>query len=161
MRELARHLAVNPGTVSRWLRRGMPRDLEGAQRWREEHAGVRVKPRAAAADEPTGDESFTRWRTRREKAQALQAELDLRERCGELMNVEKAIAWAARRCTAAREIVLGMAARCAPVVAAESDARVVGDILTAEAHRVLTELSGMGGDFAEYRDARRQGKDKP
>jgi len=146
IRALARHLNSNPGSVTRWLRKGMPADFAGATAWRATHARQRVKatPPAAHAEPGEAAGSFTHWRTRRECAQALQAELDLRERRGELMRVDDVRHALADRFVAAKAIVLSLSPRLAPILAPESDVGQIARLLDAEMRRFLQELATAG-----------------
>jgi hypothetical protein len=134
-------LGVNPGTLSRWHKRGCPLEPEAAARWREQHAGVRVKPGAAAGnDAPAKVESFSAWRVRREAALAQQAEIDLAERCGQLVrvdHVDEMVTWA---CAVAKDLLLGLPARVAPAVPGLS-ADEVRALLDDEVRYALDQLA--------------------
>ena len=155
IRDLARQLGVNPGSVTRWLRKGMPRDLEGARAWRQQHAGQRVRPSASAgcdAGAPPAGGSFSSWRTRRERAQAMQAELDLRQRAGELVDVEAVKRALSLRLVAARDVAMNAAARLAPLVAAEFDQAAVHLLIVTELQAMLAQMAGAADDLGPGRD---------
>jgi len=88
-----------------------------------------------------GDPYWTA-RVRREQAQAELAELELARARGTLVDIEAARAEFVRRVIGARDLLLSVAARLAPVVAAESDLRRVRELLDAEMRRALSMLSG-------------------
>lgn len=145
VRDLARALDANPGSVVRWLRRGMPRDPAAASAWREQHARQRVKPAAPAAGDMQAGGSFSTWRARRERAAALTAELDLRRQAGELVVAADVVRELAAQVVAFREHLMSMADRLAPVVAAETDQARCWHLLRDEVHYAL-ELLRRGND---------------
>lgn len=139
-REIAAALNVNVGTAHRWHRKGMPLEIEAAKAWREAHAGVRVKPDATAQSEPD-DDSFSIWRTRRERATALQAEAILAHQGGTLISVLEIRAAFAKHVLAAKAVLLNMGPRLASALAAENDAATIEALITAEVVRALAELA--------------------
>ena len=141
VRDLARALGSNPGSVVRWLRKGMPRDPAAARAWREQHARQRVKPAASAADDLQAGGSFSSWRARRERAAALQAELDLRRQAGNLVVAEDVKRALAIKVVAFRDHLLTMCDRLAPVVAAEPDQARCWALLRDEVHYSLQLLT--------------------
>jgi hypothetical protein len=147
-RELGDALGCNPGTALRWHRKGMPLEVEAAKAWRAQHARARVKPGTAAEPNSAEGGSFSDWRTRRERAAALQAELDLAEQRGRLIDVQELRQLLGRHFAAARDIAMGMGARLAPVLAAETDPARVGQLLNDEVHRMLTAIADADGDLA-------------
>ena len=141
IRETARALGVNPGTAARWHKRGMPLEPEAAQRWREQHGRLRVKPGPAAAPMgPAPVESFSVARAKREAALAHLAELDLAERRGELVRGDEVERVVALACSNARDLLLGLPARAAPATPG-LDAKAVQALLEAEVHYVLEQLA--------------------
>lgn len=90
---------------------------------------------------PVGDGDYWANRARREKAEADTAELKLAELRGELVRVADVKAAQARRIAALREGLLQIPARLAAVLAAESDQARCHDVLQAELHAVLAQVT--------------------
>lgn len=97
---------------------------------------------AGAPVMPAGDGDYWANRARREKAEADTAELKLAELRGELVRVAHVRAAQARRIAALREGLLQIPARLAAVMAAESDQAKCHDLLQAELHGVLAQVTG-------------------
>lgn len=157
IREVARALDVNPGTALRWHRKGMPLEVEPAKLWRAQHAGLRVKPTATSKPptQPAAADggSFSSWRTRRERAAALQAEADLAEKRGQLISVAALRDVFGRWLSEAKDILLSVGSRLGPVLAVESDQRAVERAIDDEMNRALLALCG-----ADEALASRQGR---
>lgn len=145
-RELAAALGVNPGTALKWHRRGMPLDVEGAKAWRAEHARLRVKtkPTAGAVAAPDDDNTFTHWRTRREKALALQAERELARQARQLYRASEVHDEWGRVLTTVKQRLLSIPDRVAPQIPMEHS-YIVHAALRREIHDTLTELSRHDG----------------
>lgn len=151
---LARALGVTAPAIVKWKRQGMPTDsIEAAQAWRAARVRPRVKPKPAAEPAPVaaGEHvSYHEARRRRELAQALAAERDLRVRAGELVEVEAVIAVLARRFTVARDRLLGIGARVGPQCAG-LNASQASALIDAEVHDALAEISGASDDVRDGR----------
>lgn len=149
---LARALGVTAPAIVKWKRAGMPTDsIEAAQAWR----AARVRPRVKSKPAPVADDDCTTyhgWRTRRERAQALQAERELRVRGGELVEVEAVIAILARRFGVARDRLLGIPSRVAPQVAGLG-VHEAGALLEAEILAALEEISAASDDVRRAGEA--------
>jgi hypothetical protein len=78
-------------------------------------------------------------------ADARRAELDLAERCGALVSVERVRATLARRYSAAREVALNLPSRLSVLLASESDPETIHQLLADEMHRFLSHLVGVPG----------------
>lgn len=154
--QLAVALGVSASVITRDKARGMPtHSIEAARQWRAEHVRTRVKPAASAGNDtgtPPAGGSFSSWRTRRERAQAMQAELDLRQRAGELVDVEAVKRALSLRLVAARDVAMNAAARLAPLVAAESDQAAVHILIGTELQAMLAQLAGAADDVGAGRD---------
>ena len=141
-REIGAALGVNPGTALRWHRKGMPLDIEGARAWRAQHAGLRAKPKAKCDDAgSTAGGTFAGWRTRRERAMALQAERDLALQAGTLLRAADVESVLALHLTMARELALGCSSRLAPRLIGIADQRVMAGLIDEEMHRLLVHLA--------------------
>lgn len=167
---LGRLLDLSPAAITKLKLQGMPvHSLEAAQAWRTERQNVAARkplPVTAVAAAPIegrrpdrvfpdlapgdfGDEDFQMARTRREIAEANLAEMREAELQGKLIRVEAIRAAWARRVSAARDALLQIPHRVAPVLAAESDLERIGRVLDDELRQALTELSR--GDVQEVR----------
>lgn len=92
-----------------------------------------------SATRPVGGSEYSASRARREKADAEMAEIALAERRGEVIPVKAVeIVWS-QAMSSLREHLLQLRARLAPILAAETDAFRVGELLDAE-HRAALEL---------------------
>lgn len=99
---------------------------------------------------PTGDDdpitaprllTYEEARRRRELAEAQKAELQLAELQGDLIRTADVRAAYAKRAAGLREALLQIPARLAAVVAAEGDQAKCHDILQAELHQVLGQIT--------------------
>lgn len=108
---------------------------------------AKVRPVESDRVAPAEDPALTYQEARRRQAvaDALRAELDLRERCGELVDAAAARAALQRQCVEAREALLQVPARLSAVLASESDVAAVHRHLTEAMHRALAALSGRAG----------------
>jgi phage terminase Nu1 subunit (DNA packaging protein) len=79
-------------------------------------------------------------RARREKAEADLAELKLAEQQGQLVRATYVRSSLAKRSAGLRESLLQIPARLAPVLAVETDAARVHDVLQAELHQALAQF---------------------
>lgn len=102
-----------------------------------------VDPDDDGGDSRPGAEDYLVSRARREAAEADLAELDLAERNGQVIAV-KAVegAWA-QALSAAREHLLQVRSRLAPLLAAESDPFKVDQMLDVEMSQALAHLAGV------------------
>ena len=161
-KKLAKELGVTPATVTRDAQKGMPtHDVDAARRWRLENRRARVAPpprhpegaaaagpaqlprREPAAENDPGETGDNYWnnRARREKAEADLAELKLAELKGQLVRADDVRAVTAKRMSALRESLLQIPARLAAVLAAEPSQARCHDILQAELHSVLQQIT--------------------
>jgi hypothetical protein len=155
---LGRALNLSGPAITKLKQQGMPvHSVEAAQAWRQARQNIAQRKRspvtvsqpAAAPSRLSADGvTFDEWRTRRERAAALQSELDLAEQAGRLVDVDELRQVLARHYAAARDIALSLGARLAPILAAETDQLTVHQLLDAEAYRLLTEISGADDDLA-------------
>jgi phage terminase Nu1 subunit (DNA packaging protein) len=97
----------------------------------------------ATVDPDAGDDGRGYWsaRSRREKAEASMAEMKHEEMQGTLIKADAVrSAWSAK-ITGARDALLQIPSRIAPVLAAETDLARVTALLEAELRQALSELS--------------------
>lgn len=153
---LAEFLGVSLSTIDGLLRQGIPtvqRGSKGAEyqfdtadvvRWRVESA---VKDAAGLRDSVDLDEA----RRRKLAAEAALAELDLSIRRGDAVSLnDTAAAWEGMA-VAFRNKMLGLPAKLAPVLVAETDLATARGTLEREVHEALEELSS----YEPVRDIRR------
>ena len=111
-------------------------------------AGVAAAPQAkivahqVAADGAELPEEYNQARTRREIAEANLAEMKESEQRGVTIRLDVIEATLAIALATAREALLQIPARMAPLLAAEADPASVQTLLHSEIHQVLTQLSG-------------------
>lgn len=167
---LAQALDLTEGRVSQLKSQGMPVDsVESAQEWRRQQQNVAARKPAPQAIEQvaeghvqtgpfyvpptpstfpplTGfpDEDFQAARTRREIAEANLAELKEAEQQGKVIQVEAVRAAWARRLAGARDAILQIPIRVAPILAAETSIEQVSILLETELRQALAELSRDG-----------------
>lgn len=96
---------------------------------------------APVADE-SDEDSYWASRARRERTEADLAELRLAEQRGQLVRAADVRATHARKLASLREALLQLPARVAPVLAAETDAARIDDVLQAELTLVLAHVTG-------------------
>jgi hypothetical protein len=146
IRTVAAALDLSPAMTHKLVRQGMPiaEGVEACRRWRA--ANVRTRPHltraAAPTDGPAAGETFTHWRMRREKALALAAEVDLEERLGTVVATDAVVEAVARRCAAAKAMLMSVPGRLAPLVAG-MDALSAQHFLDDEMRRALDELASL------------------
>jgi hypothetical protein len=93
-------------------------------------------------DAMTDDEqSYHTSRARREAAEAALAQLRLAEQRGELVRGDEVRAALARRVASMREMLLSVAARLAPILAAEPDQATVHTTLETEMRQALAQIA--------------------
>lgn len=94
---------------------------------------------SAAPEAPVED--YYVVKARRERAEADLAELKLAEQRGELVRAADVRSAWAKRAASLREAILQLPARMAPVLAAEADQARCHDLLQAELHAVLAQVT--------------------
>lgn len=153
--DVARHLNADHSLVARWVRRGMPLTcLDDALAWHAASIRTRNRPASRAADPPPAPAadapvSSTAAMTRdllaarllREQSDARTAQLRLAEVEGRLIDRDAVGRALAGHITGARDALLNLGARLAPVLATETDPAVVLRLLRAEHHRALEMLA--------------------
>lgn len=157
---IARALGVSGASVTRYLRRGMPcTSVEEAIAWRDANitpgawrtgaASAGATPPAGEAPVPPSDSArLMKAKAAREEHEAELARMRRLELEGRTMFMadHKAVVFElARRI---RDALLQVPARCAALVAAESDQLACQRILDAEVRHVLAYLSKAGGEVA-------------
>ncbi len=100
-----------------------------------------ARGRELDGDKKPGDDDYWQSRGRREKAEAERAELELGKLKGELIEVSAVRAQISTVLSSLREALMQIPARMSPVVAAESDAAKVHEMLTAELHQALEQFT--------------------
>ena len=156
---IGRALGLSPAAITKLKHQGMPvSSIEAAQAWRVERQNVAArKPLPAQApvlppistrdhgsndDDPSGllEEDRDSARTRREIAEANLAELREAEARGELIRVDAIRSALAGMIASTRDSLLQIPARVAPVLAVETDAARVHDLIQSEIHQALAQL---------------------
>lgn len=94
-----------------------------------------------AQPDPAGESDYWVSRARREHAEADLAELKLAEQNGQLIRVEAIRSALAGVISSTRDSLLQLPARLAPVLAAETDAAKVHDLIQAEIHQALAQIT--------------------
>ena len=156
--EYARRRGVDPTTVRDAIKAGRITLIEGKidpavadiQWQRNTRARVSASaPAAAPAPAVIGDiaDDADYWvsRAKRERAEAELAELKLAEQRQELIRMNAVRAALASVFSATRDSLLQIAPRIAPVAAAETDAAKVHDLVQAEIHQALSQLTAAAG----------------
>lgn len=113
-------------------------------------AGLQTRAQPAEIDDsPDGDipdvPGLSDERRRVESARASMFELDLAEKLGEMVRADEVRRAAFEKARAARDALMGLADRLAPLVAPESDRAKCHDLIATEARRICTQLAA--GDF--------------
>lgn len=157
--EYARRRGVDPTSVRDAIRAGritlidgkIDPDVADVQWARNSRARVRTgqeppqrNPSAPAADDDLTAPrllTYEEARRRRELAEAQKAELQLAELQGDLIRTADVRAAYAKRAAGLREALLQIPARLAAVVAAEADQAKCHDLLQAELHQVLAQIT--------------------
>lgn len=155
---IGRALGLSPAAITKLKGQGMPvYSIEAAQAWRESRQNVaarkplpvaatvapaRPAPPPAPDDEDDRVPDFQESRARREAADAALAELKVRKERGLLIEKAPVIAQFAKQIAAAREALLTIPARLAPILAAETDARRAQALLDAEIRTAINAITG-------------------
>jgi hypothetical protein len=104
--------------------------------------GTAARPATESPDDP-GDDDYWRSRSRREAAEAELAEIALATKRGELIQVKAVeLVWAAALASA-RESLLQVRARLAPLLAVENETFQIEQLLDLEHNKALNVLSGV------------------
>ena len=143
---IASGLGLSPGYVSMLVKRGMPVDsVESADAWRRKTFNpAHGKTKMPLDDVDIDAETLMEARTRRERAAADTAELELAELRSVLIRRASVIRAEERKANAVREAILQIPAQLAPVLAAESSIVRCQDILSDAMMGVLGQISGVG-----------------
>lgn len=149
--DLARELGLTRGRVTQLVARGMPTfSADAAAAWRTQHVAARAGSTSKAATpqttEPAQGEGvpvrYDASRARREAAEAELSELRLATERGTLIQIAAIETVWAGAMAAARERLLQLPARMGQLLAAESDAFKIEQLLDAEVHEALHHLAG-------------------
>lgn len=141
--ELADVFGVTSRRVSQMVVEGLPRlpkgghDLADACRWYLE----RLKNQAASTRG-----ALAQGRARLATAKASREELELAARRGDLIDAEAARITIFNTARCARDMLLAVPDRVAPLVVGQTDAHEIHRTLTDEMRRVCVELGGMKSD---------------
>lgn len=161
--ELARALGRHRNTVAAWPSRGCPvverADRDAGKAWRFDLADVvawleaeaarkaseplrrRLEAAERAAPDPEDDTTEREARRRKRLAEARLLELDLKEREGELLSRSDVEAGWIALASATRTRILAAPNKLGQVVAQETEASVCAELIRAELHDALQELS--------------------
>lgn len=151
--EVTRLFNVTPQTVLAWERRGCPVEVKGGRgkptlyrvadviRWREDQARLSATGDLSAMDM---DEA----KRRKLAAEAAMAEIVLDKEKGEIAEVATIMGVVGRGLDACRSRLLGISSKIAPVVALETDAAAVREIIDDAVNEALHEISGPAFEFA-------------
>ena len=103
----------------------------------------------AAPDDETGPGDYGAWRVLREKAEAGLASMRESEMRGELIRLSAVKNALGVMFATARESFLQLPSRLAPQLSGETDPATIQNLLYAEIHNTLMELSGAGDRLGE------------
>ena len=161
---IGRALNLSPAAMTKLKKQGMPvESVEAAQAWRVARQNVAQRKAVPASLPPAraplvdrlpppefvNDESHDAARTRREIAEANLAEMREAETRGDLIRLAAVKTALGIAFATAREALLQLPSRLAPQLAGESDPATVQNLLHAEIHQTLVELSGAGARLGE------------
>ena len=128
---------------AQWLRNTRARASGRPVVTTDEAAGTMGSPEDAdAADADAG--TYNEYRRRRERAESALAELRLGETRGELIRLSAVKNALGVMFATARESFLQLPSRLAPQLSGETDPATIQNLLHAEIHQTLMELSGAG-----------------
>lgn len=161
---IGRALGLSPASITKLKNQGMPVDsVEAAQAWRVARQNVAARkpapvapparlpmaPPAAAfppLDRPVDDfdtgEDHDAARTRLRISEANLSEMREAEERGALIRIDAVKAALAVAMATAREALLQIPSRLAPLLAADTDPASVQNLLHGEIHQALEHLSG-------------------
>jgi phage terminase Nu1 subunit (DNA packaging protein) len=147
---LGKALNLSPPAITKLKRQGMPtHDVEAAREWRSRNIRQAVtgapdgptapRPGRSPAPAYTDDDppDYRQARARREQAEAELAELKLAEQRGELARVSEMRSEYSRRIAAARQALLQMPSRVAPLIAADPSPLGIDNALRREIASIL------------------------
>ncbi len=109
----------------------------------ETELGVQTSAQTSAGDLTPSSDSYAASRNRREAADADLAELSLAEKQGNLIRVDAVKQALANAFTATRDSLLQIPSRLSAVLAAETDAAKVHELLQAELYRALEGIAAV------------------
>jgi hypothetical protein len=154
--ELAHHLGLSKGQVSKLKADGMPVDsVAAALAWRSKKQNIAQRKGVSFESTPTprqrdanrnqyddaefSEESFEQARKRREIASADLAEIEVAKVQGSLMEASKARAAWAKQTASVREALLTISARLGPLLGGEAQR-----LIDAEIRAALAQFDGAG-----------------
>lgn len=155
-KEIAAALGVSEASVSDYVRRGMPTDsINAAAAWRM----ANVRQRAGGDHHVNGQaggaaQQYHDARALREVEEARMARMRREELEGALIRVEAVRTVAAAAFAATRESLLQIPARMSTVLAAETSAAVVHELLQREINQAMAQLAGLS---ERWRDVEYEG----
>jgi hypothetical protein len=131
---------------AQWARNSRVRAGSGRPSPAGAAGGALPGPLSGEGDDPDarpGGDDYWNSRSRREAAEAELAEIELAERNGQVILVKAVEAVWAQALGSAREHLLQVRARLAPLLAAEADAFKIEQLLDAEHSQALQHLAGV------------------
>lgn len=135
---LSEILGVSEAGLTTWADQGMPvrRDGRGTE-WDADPADCVAWMMQRERDRVAATGPVSEQRARLLRAQADRAELDARQRAGELVLARDVDRELGRALRMLRDRILGVPDRCAPILAAETETSTVHLLLTAELRAAL------------------------
>ncbi len=161
---IGRSLGLSSAAMVKLKKQGMPVDsVESAQAWRQARQNIaKRKPVPPGAQVVGGDtlramiraqqvqedgtempESHDQAKTRREIAEANMAEIELAQKRGEIIQVKAVEAVWSNALASAREHLLQVRARLAPLLAVETETFQIEQLLDLEHNKALNFMSGV------------------
>ena len=146
---IARALDMTPCNLTKLKKQGCPvTSVEAVQAWREANQNIAARRPAplqpGTEDDDSPGESHDEARTRLRIAEADLLELKLAEERGEVIRVDAVKSALSVAMATAREALLQIPSRLAPLLAADTDPASVQNLLYGEIHQALEHLSGAG-----------------
>ncbi|CAH1387039.1 hypothetical protein [Candidatus Nitrotoga sp. M5] len=145
---IGRAIGLSSAGMVKLKKQGCPMDsVESVMAWRKNNQNIAArKPEIVAPVKPqeveSGAETFDKARTRREVADANKSEMEVAELCGLLIRVDAVKIALASSFSTTREALLQIPSRLSSLLAAEGDPAKVQNLLHAEIHNALHQLSG-------------------
>lgn len=124
-----------------WKKNTDPKQAERA------NSGKRIESSPSIGSGEQGD--YWNSKARREKAEAIMAELRAAELAHQLVSVERVRAASMRMSRMLRDSLLAIPSRLAPIMATESDSHKIEQALTEALRRALNDIAGMTANDIE------------
>lgn len=139
--DLIAKFGIDKDSLTNWKKEGLPVHKKGAGRRPDVYILEDVEAWCSANKKIFGKEDYNAARTRKERALASMAELDLQEAEGKLVKLDAITTEFEKQLINCKQRLLAVPSKVAGIVIGISDINIIKDIVEKEIHTALEELS--------------------